>query len=168
MATMTERVELLVGPLLELHDLRLYDVEHVGSTLRVLVDRSGGVDLDLLAQLTREVSSALDVADPVPGRYVLEISSPGIERPLRRPEHFVAAVGSLVKVKTRPGTEGERRVAGVLATADDDGITLEADGQHRPLRYDEIERAQTVFDWQPAGRRPSPSRGNRSGKATTP
>ncbi len=164
MATMTERLERLVTPLLDVHGLHLYDVEHVGATLRVLVDRPGGVDLDLLAQVTRELSSALDAADPVPGRYTLEVSSPGLERPLRRPEHFSAAIGTKVKVKTRPGTEGERRVEGVLVAADEDGVTVEAGGEPRRLGHDEIERAHTVFDWQPAGRRPTPSRG----KARTP
>ncbi len=75
----------------------LYDVEHAGSLLRILVDRPGGVDLDLLAQVTRELSSALDAADPLPGRYTLEVSSPGLERPLRRPEHFDAAIGATIR-----------------------------------------------------------------------
>ncbi len=168
MATMTERVEQLVIPLLDVRGLHLYDVEHTGATLRVLVDRPGGVDLDLLAQVTRELSSALDAADPVPGRYTLEVSSPGLERPLRQPGHFRAAVGTKVKVKTRPGSEGERRVEGVLVAADEDGITVEAGGGQRRLGHDEISSAHTVFDWQPAGPRPTPSRGSSRGKATTP
>ena len=168
MATMTEGVEQLVTPLLGVHGLHLYDVEHTGATLRVLVDRTGGVDLDLLAQLTRELSAALDAADPLPGRYTLEVSSPGLERPLRRPAHFSAAVGTKVRVKTRPGSEGERRVEGVLVTVDEDGVTIDASGEHRRLSHDEIERAHTVFDWQPAGPRPTPSRGSSRGKAITP
>lgn len=164
MATLTERVEHLVTPMLDARGLTLYDVEHVGATLRVLVDRPGGVDLDLLAQITRELSSALDGADPMPGRYTLEVSSPGLERPLRRPAHFDAALGTSVKVKTRPGTDGDRRVDGMLVAADEEGITVDAAGEHRRLGYDEIERAHTVFDWQPAGPRPTPSRG----KARTP
>lgn len=168
MATMTERVEQLVTPILDERGLHLYDVEHAGPLLRVLVDRPGGVDLDLLAQVTRELSSALDAADPVPGRYTLEVSSPGLERPLRRPEHFSAAVGSTVKMKTRQGTEGQRRVEGLLMAADEEGVTVGDGGEHRRLSYDDIERASTVFDWQPAGRRPTPSRGSSKGKATTP
>lgn len=159
MATLTERVERLVSPMLDARGLHLYDVEHVGATLRVLVDRPGGVDLDLLAQVTRELSSALDAADPVSGRYTLEVSSPGLERPLRNPAHFAAALRSLVRVKTRPGTEGERRVEGMLAAAGEEGITVETAGECRHLGYEEIERAQTVFDWKPAGPRPTPSRG---------
>ncbi|MGI8758201.1 MAG: ribosome maturation factor RimP [Acidimicrobiales bacterium] len=153
----------LVPPLLEPRGLHLYDVEHAGGTLRVLVDRSGGVDLDLLAEVTRELSSALDAVDPVPGRYTLEVSSPGLERPLRRPDHFSAAVGNRVRVKTSRGTEGDRRVEGTLVAADDEGIAIEEEGGLRRLRYAEVERARTVFEWEPAGRRPTPSRG----KATT-
>lgn len=159
----TDTVARLVLPLLEPHGLQLYDVEHAGGTLRVLVDRAGGVDLDLLAQLTRELSTALDAADPLPGRYTLEVSSPGLERPLRRPDHFSAAVGTRVRVKTRAGTEGDRRAEGPLVSADEEGIAIEGEGGLRRLGYAEIERARTVFEWQPAGRRPTPSRG----KATT-
>lgn len=168
MATMTERVEQLVTPLLDERGLHLYDVEHAGPLLRVLVDRPGGVDLDLLAQITREISAALDAVDPIPSRYTLEVSSPGLERPLRRPEHFNAAIGATVKVKTRPGTDGQRRVEGQLVAADDEGITVEAGGEHHRLAHDDIERAHTVFDWRPAGPRPTPSRGSSRGKATTP
>lgn len=159
MVTVLDTVQQLVTPLLEGRDLRLYDVEHTGATLRVLVDRPGGIDLDVLTQVTRELSSALDDAEPLPGRYTLEVSSPGLERPLRRPEHFVAAVGSAVRVKTRPEVEGDRRIEGVLVDADDEGIAVEAEGGRRRLRHDEIERARTVFDWGPSGPRPTPSRG---------
>ncbi len=167
MATLIERVERLVSPLLESRGLHLYDVEHTGANLRVLVDRPGGVDLDLLAEVTRDLSSVLDAEDPLPGRYTLEVSSPGLERPLRRPAHFSAAVGTSIRVKTRPGTEGERRVQGVLVAADDEGVVVEVGGARRRLDHHEIERAKTVFDWQPAGPRPTPSRGSRR-KATTP
>ena len=158
-----ETVAQLVLPLLEPRGLHLYDVEHAGGTMRVLVDRVGGVDLGVLAEVTRELSSALDDADPLPGRYTLEVSSPGLERPLRRPDHFSAAIGTRVRVKTRRDTEGDRRVEGTLVSADDEGIAIEGEGGLRRLRHAEIERARTVFEWEPAGRRPTPSRG----KATT-
>lgn len=159
MVTVLDTVEQLVAPLLEGRDLRLYDVEHTGATLRVLVDRPGGIDIDVLAQVTRELSSALDDVEPVPGRYTLEVSSPGLERPLRRPEHFTAAIGAEVRVKTHPTVEGDRRVEGELVEADDEGIAVQAEGGLRRLRHDEIERARTVFDWGPSGPRPTPSRG---------
>ncbi|CAN5230600.1 ribosome maturation factor RimP [soil metagenome] len=159
MVTRLDTVEQLVAPLLERRDIRLYDVEHAGATLRVLVDRPGGIDLEVLTEVTRELSSALDDVEPVPGRYTLEVSSPGLERPLRRPDHFSDALGTKVRIKTRPEVEGERRVEGVLVAADDDGIAVETEGGQRRLGHDQIERARTVFDWGPSGPRPTPSRG---------
>ncbi|HTZ09583.1 MAG TPA: ribosome maturation factor RimP [Acidimicrobiales bacterium] len=140
--------------------LELLDVERRAAVVRVVVDRPGGVDLDAVADATRAVSEVLDGHDPFPGhRYTLEVSSPGVERPLRTPAHFVRAVGEVVSVRTAAGGEGERRLTGRLTGADDDGIVLEGDevpGGERRLRYDEIERARTVFTWgatPPPGRR---------------
>jgi ribosome maturation factor RimP len=150
MAT-TDRVAAIVAPLADERGLDLYDVEQHQAGLRVLVNRQGGIDIDTLAELSRAVSRALDEADPVAGRYTLEVSSPGLERPLRRPDHFAGAVGEKVNVKTVPGTEGERRVTGTLLTADDEGITIgpEAgqEGEDRRLTYDEVMGARTLFDW---------------------
>ena len=75
-------------------------------------------------QLTRQLSRQLDDDDPVAGHYTLEISTPGLERRLRTPEHFARSVGDTVQVKTRPEVEGERRLTGVLAAADADGIVV--------------------------------------------
>ena len=149
-----QRVRDLVAPLFGDGDTELVDVEHVQGVVRVTVDRDGGVSADVLADLTRRISRLLDDADPVPGRYTLEVSSPGLERTLRTPEHFVRAVGDKVAVKTRPNVEGGRRVVGELTAAEDDGITIRpedgASGDARHLRYEEIERARTVFEWGPA------------------
>jgi ribosome maturation factor RimP len=147
MAT-TDQVAAIVAPLADERGLALYDVEQHQTALRVLVDRDGGIDIDTLAELSRAVSRALDEADPVAGRYTLEVSSPGLERPLRRPDHFRGAVGDRVTVKTVPGTEGERRVTGVLQAADEDGITVHPDqGEDRRLAYAEVAQARTLFDW---------------------
>jgi len=94
------------------------------------------------------VSDALDRADPVPGHYTLEVSSPGLERPLRTPIHFQRFVGSTVAVKTRPEVEGDRRVEGTLEAADDEGFVVAG----RRLAYDDVEKARTVFVWEPAER----------------
>ncbi|MGH9278180.1 MAG: ribosome maturation factor RimP [Acidimicrobiales bacterium] len=142
-----ERVRDLVGPSLEEAGLELFDVEHVQGVLRVTVDRPGGVDLDAISDATRLISAVLDAADPIadalPVRYLLEVSSPGIERPLRRPEHFHRAVGQTVVVKTRPGVETERRVEGRLEGADDDGVVVAG----RAIPYADIEKARTRFVW---------------------
>jgi ribosome maturation factor RimP len=152
--SVSEQVRGLVAPVVADLGLDLYDLEHAGGVLRVVVDRPGGVDLDTLALVTRLVSRELDHADPIPGRYTLEVSSPGLERALRTPAHFAAALGQDVAVRTIPGTDGERRVDGRLESADDEGVVVAG----RTLRYEDIERARTVFTWG-AAPKPSPSSG---------
>jgi ribosome maturation factor RimP len=154
-----DRVRLLIEPLVADVGVDLYDLELNGGSLRVLVDLPGGVDMGVITELTRRISRALDEHDPISGHFTLEVSSPGLERPLRTPEHFVRAVGTKVTVKTVSGLEGGRRVAGTLIEADDDGIVVELDqpgGERRHLAHDEIERARTVFEWGPA---PKPGKG---------
>lgn len=147
----TEQVRRLVASSLAGHeDIELYDVEVAPGSVRVLVDREGGVDLDTISTLTKQLSGALDLADVIADRYLLEVSSPGLERPLRTPRHFAAAVGRQVQGRTVPGAAGERRFTGTLLAADVDGITVSG----RRLAYTEIERARTVFDWTPASTRP--------------
>src|SRR3954454_1239254 len=122
-----EQVHALVEPLLASLDLELFDVEVAGAILRIAVERpdpSGGVDLDTIGDATTRISAALDRADPIPGRYTLEVSSPGLERTLRTPAHFRKYVDATISVKTTPDVEGERRVSGRLEAADDEGITV--------------------------------------------
>jgi ribosome maturation factor RimP len=141
----------LVIPLLSATGLELYDVEVGPGVVRVLVDRPGGADLDAITEATSAISSALDAADVIRGRYTLEVSSPGLERPLRRPEHYHHFIGSTVAVKTHPGVEGERRLEGELLTADDEGISLRTEaGEVHLLAYRDIQRARSVFYWGPA------------------
>src|SRR4051794_16854531 len=148
--TVVERVRSSVAPLLADLGLEIYDIEHAGGVLRIVVDKPGGVDLDAIALATRVVSRQLDHADPIPGRYTLEVTSPGIERSLRTPEHFRRVLGQIVTIRTNPDAPGERRGRGQLAAVDDDGITLAVeDGSERSIRFDDIERARTVFEWGP-------------------
>jgi ribosome maturation factor RimP len=152
--TTAQRVEPLVTPVVAAAGLELYDLELAGGVLRVLVDREGGADIDAVAAVARALSHALDEHDPIDGRYTLEVSTPGLERPLRTAAHFRGALGAEVKVKTRPGVEGDRRVDGTVTEVDDDGVTItDAAGNTRTLRYDDIERARTVFVWGPADRK---------------
>ena len=157
--TTTEQIADLVTPILHDRGAELYDVELAGATVRVLVDREGGVALDDLETLSRDISGVLDDADPMPDRYYLEVSSPGLERPLRQPRHFQAAVGSSVKIKTKPHVEGERRVDGELLAADDAGCTVATQGGPRTLAYDDIDRARTVFEWGSAPKPGSAKKG---------
>jgi ribosome maturation factor RimP len=153
-STVAARVRDIVAPLVDARGLALYDIEHAGGVLRVVVERPGGtVDLDAIAELTRAVSRALDDADPISGRYTLEVTSPGLERALRTADHFRGAIGTAVKVKTHAEVEGDRRVTGTIVAADDDGFVVRSDaGVERRLGYGEVERARTVFEWGPPPR----------------
>ncbi|GAC1532552.1 MAG: ribosome maturation factor RimP [Acidimicrobiales bacterium] len=143
----TDKVRLLVEPLLADEGLTLFDIEYGGGRLVVLADREGGVDLEALTRATHRISAALDEHDPIPGgRYLLEVSSPGLERRLRTPEHYRRYVGSLVSIKTLATVQGDRRIRGILSAADATGVTVE----DRTIPYTDIERAQTVFEWGPA------------------
>jgi ribosome maturation factor RimP len=179
--TVAERVHDIVEPLLAARHLELFDVEYAPPRLRILVDRAwgpsgpqsgqqGGVDLDTLGEVTRVVSHALDEHDPIPGRYTLEVSSPGVERPLRTPTHFTRAIGAAVAIRTHPGVE-PRRVAGTLSGADGEGITVRLDQPDDDGRtevrvgYGDIERARTVFTWgEPA---PKPGKQKKTKKAAS-
>jgi ribosome maturation factor RimP len=153
MSTTIDRVRDLALPILADLGLELYDLEHVGGVVRITIDRPGGVDLGAITSVTRMVNRELEHADPLPGDYTLEVSSPGLERPLRTPAHFQGALGTVVAVKTQPFVEGERRVQGPLTEVDDDGIVV-AD---RRLAYNDIDKARTVFEWggEPKGGRPA-------------
>ena len=144
--SIVERVRAAVEPLLATQSLTVYDIEHTGSVLRITIDSPGGVDLDAIAKATRLISVTLDEQDPIPGKYTLEVSSPGLERPLRTPAHFEGAIGSMVSVKTVPNYDGERRVKGILRLADARGITVD----ELQVAYDDIDKARTVFEWGPA------------------
>lgn len=156
-----ERVRALAAPIASDLALDLYDVEQRGGTIRVTLDTPpgspGGVDLDTLALATRLISRELDAADPVPGRYTLEVTSPGVERSLRTPDHFRREIGKTISLRlTGAAAEQQRRVDGVLVAADDTGITLRvAEPQtgeplDRQFAYPMIDRARTVFVWGPA------------------
>jgi ribosome maturation factor RimP len=115
------------------------------------VDRDGGVDLDTVAEVSEEISRGLDLADPIPGRYTLEVSSPGLERNLKHPQHFAASVGRKVILKTKERLVGDsHRLDGVIVGADDDtvNVSLEGDtGEVVTVGYDAIKSARTVFEW---------------------
>jgi ribosome maturation factor RimP len=156
-----DELETALLPVLERLGLHLYDVEITGNgrarVLRVSVDREGGIDTDALERATRSIDAATE--DLLAGSYLLEVSSPGLERSLRRPWHFVHAVGEMVSVKHRADGAATRD-RGTLLAADDGGITLSVDGHERRIAYPAIVAARTVFAWEAA---PQPGKGSRPG-----
>jgi len=152
---MTDELFDQLQPVVAAAGLELVDVALRSGVLLVTVDRPCGVDLEALTDANRAVSTLLDETDPIPGRYTLEVSSPGVERTLRTPAHFIKAVGETVTVKTRPQVPGDRRLRGELLAADEDGLELAVEGAPEGrlgLAYSDIDRARTVFVWGPAPR----------------
>jgi ribosome maturation factor RimP len=142
-SSVSGRVRRLIEPVLAQGGIEVFDIEHNASILKVTIDRPGGVDIDTISEATRRISAELDRADPMAGRYLLEVSSPGLERPLRTPVHFQRAVGADVTVKLQPGVATDRRVDGVLESADETGVVVA--GNH--LTYPDIQSARTKFVW---------------------
>ena len=171
-----ERVRAVIEPIVAAQDLDLFDLEQAGPVLRVTVDKAGGLDMQAIAATTRAISRALDEHDPIAGQYTLEVSSPGLERPLRTPAHFAWAVGKPVSVKTMPDHPAGRRLAGTVTAADDTTVTLLLDagdgqgaGESVTLALDDIEKARTTFEWGPAPKPggPKPKKTKTSPSTTT-
>jgi ribosome maturation factor RimP len=179
-AAVTQRVWELAEPLARAAGLELVDVQYRPEggrlILRLLLDRSegradaetrvagGGVTLDELARVSRELGDVLDAHDAVPGRYQLECSSPGLNRPLIRPEHFARAVGQRVRVRTHDPVAGRRQFHGILEAAADDAITLrDPDVGVVSLALAAIERASTEFEFAPPSGRGPRAKGPRRG-----
>ncbi|HSJ90508.1 MAG TPA: ribosome maturation factor RimP [Ilumatobacter sp.] len=151
------RVRALVEPIASDLQLDLYDIEQRGGTMRVTLDTPPGseasVDLDQLALATRLISRELDHQDPIPGRYTLEVTSPGVERALRTPAHFQRELGKPVSVRLADVTAEQRRFEGVLVAADDTTATIRvvagSEIVDRVVDLASIDRARTIFEWGP-------------------
>jgi ribosome maturation factor RimP len=147
-----QTVKEIVEPVAREQGLELVDVEFrpLGrrSVLRLYVDRDGGVGLDDLTALSREVSDLLDAHDAVPGVYTLECSSPGVNRPLRKPEDFARFVGKLIKLRTHIPIDGSRNFAGRLAATSPVGIEIDDQSRGRvTVPFGAIERANYEHDF---------------------
>jgi ribosome maturation factor RimP len=143
--------EALVRPVVEGAGLELVEVTYRGErgrrVLRVTVDRDGGVDLDTIAVVSEKLARRLDLERFDDGAYQLEVSSPGLERPLKTPAQFARVVGSQVEVHTQAPIQGATRHVGTLTGVDDEGIDLEIDGAGRRVGFVQVASARTVVDW---------------------
>ena len=138
------------------HGIDVVDVEVVGATkapcVRVRIDRADGeaISLDEVTAQSKWVSDTVEELDPISGSYTLEVSSPGMARPLRRPQDFIRFAGSDVELTTT-ATEGRRKFKGSIASADDAGVTLALDGDETvTIPYDEIKKCtlKPVYDFK--------------------
>ncbi|MBY4797945.1 ribosome maturation factor RimP [Collinsella sp. AGMB00827] len=138
------------------HGIDIVDVEVVGATkapcVRVRIDTlgEGGITLDEVTQESSWISEAIEALDPVSGSYTLEVSSPGMARPLRRPQDFMARIGQMIQLTTT-AREGRKRYQGSIVAADDSGIVLRVtEGTDQRFEFDEIRKCSVkpVFDFK--------------------
>jgi ribosome maturation factor RimP len=148
------QVRALAEPMIMAEKMELVDLEfaheHSGWVLRLLIDKPGGVNLDDCAMISRAVGTALDVEDIIDRPYHLEVSSPGLNRPLKRPEHFRQAEGKRVRLKTFAplGDPPRRNFTGLLKGVADDAVMLEVPGGGDfRIPFGEIAKANLEFDF---------------------
>ena len=140
MAKVSDVVAALARPIAEQAGCQVWDVEYVREAgewfLRVYIDREGGVDLDCCEAVSRPLSDALDEADPIQGSYTFEVSSAGLDRPLRRPDHFAQCMGRKVDVKLYRPVDGCKEVTGALTGYEDGAVSVDG------VRFDKKDGAQ--------------------------
>lgn len=138
----------LIEPTIEQLGYELSDLElPIGGrdgVLRVFIDKPEGIAVEDCEVVSRQLSAILDVEDPLPGHYTLEVSSPGLDRKLTKPEHFQRFTGETIRVKLRFPLDGRRNFRGALRTADDEKIEVEVDGELHSLQLSTIESARLV------------------------
>ncbi len=144
----SDELAALIEPTVERLGFELTDLEvKLGGrngVVRLFIDQPAGVTLDDCEKVSLAVSALLDVEDPVPGHYDLEVSSPGLNRKLTKPEHFTRFAGELVKVEMRFPIEGRKRFRGQITAADDEKIEVEVDGVRYSLPLATIDTARLV------------------------
>jgi ribosome maturation factor RimP len=140
-----------VTPVLDEMGFELVDIEYLSQSgrwvLRIYADKEGGITLDECARVSREVGNFLDVKDIIPNEYVLEVSSPGLNRPLKNEKDFERAIGKNVKIKMVAPINGRRRFAGYLKKVVQGTVYLEIDNNLFALSGKDIEKANLVYDF---------------------
>ncbi len=151
-----EELSALLAPAIADLGLELVGIEFspntAGSLMRIYIDEPDrGVTIEDCERASREISALLDVNDPVAGRYTLEVSSPGLERPLFTPAHFLRFAGHVAKVNTSVPLDGRRRFQGVIKTVEGDRISMEQDGKLVEIVHANIAKARLLPDYSALG-----------------
>lgn len=146
--TNVKSIQQLIEPSINGLGFQLWGIQRVSqgrnSTLRIYIDSEQGVTVDDCAKVSYQVSSILDVEDPIEGNYTLEVSSPGLDRPLFTLPQYTKYVGHRLKISLRVPFEGRRRFTGMLNAIEDDEIILQVDQEEYVLPFETIEKANVV------------------------
>jgi len=144
-------VKELLEPILYENNLELFDIEFKGlgnkGVLRVFIDKEKGVTVDDCAHTSRELGRLLEVHDVIPGSYTLEISSPGLTRPLKKPSDYLRFKGKTVKIRTLEKVEDKKVFKGKLLDFIDETVSIETDGAKYLIPYKNIEKANLELDF---------------------
>ncbi|MDB6164351.1 MAG: rimP [Xanthomonadaceae bacterium] len=179
MTDKADEIAALLTPTVQALGLELLGVEYLvapgGALLRLYIDTpesddpTGEIEARVVGiedceAVSREVSAQLDVADPIGAHYTLEVSSPGIERPLFKPEHFARFTGATAKVTLKLPQDGRRRLQGTIGTVENGSITFDVDGKPFVVAADNIEKARLVPDWAALGLAPAVDKSGRDAR----
>jgi Uncharacterized protein conserved in bacteria len=148
LATLEQRLtEILDAPVVAL-GYELWGIEFIRagkhSTLRVYIDHANGISVDDCAAVSHQVSALLDVEDPITTEYYLEVSSPGMDRPLLKPEHFARYIGQVAAVTLRMAVNNRRKYKGTIKQVEREMITLTIDGKDEILAFANIQQANLI------------------------
>ena len=139
----------LVEPVIAARGMEVLDIEYrresIGWVLRIFLDSERGITVDDCAGISRVVGDMLDATDLIPTAYNLEVSSPGIDRPLRKLEHFQKHIGDIIEVRTISTVQNRRNFTGVLKEASPQGLVVQCDSQDYSLGMELIERARLLY-----------------------
>ena len=148
MAGKQSQLETIIEPIVTSLEYSLWGIDFVPrgreSLLRIYIDSEEGISLDDCVKVSRQVSAVLDVEDPIADEYNLEVSSPGVDRPLFRLEQYEMMAGSMANIRLRMPFEGRRRFKGVIKGIEDRDVILVADGHEFLLPIEVIEKAQII------------------------
>jgi Uncharacterized protein conserved in bacteria len=143
-----EQLQALLAPVVEALGYQCWGVEFISqgrhSLLRVYIDHPNGILIDDCEKVSRQISGVLDVEDPISGEYTLEVSSPGMDRPLFTLEQFAAHVGAQVKIRLRSPYEGRRNFQGVLRGVEEQDVVVQVDNHEYLLPIESIDKANII------------------------
>jgi ribosome maturation factor RimP len=151
MTFVTKQISELIEPILKGMRFELVDVEYLSDrgrwVLRIYIDKEGGVTLDDCAAISGELGDLIDIKDIIDHEYVLEVSSPGLNRPLKKEADFIRVIGKRIKVRTRMPVEGRRNFTGVLKDFKEQKLALDSEGGLVTLEWSGIEKANLVYEF---------------------
>jgi len=148
LSTIDNRLTEMLEPAVEAAGFELVGIEYIRagkhSTLRIYIDHQDGIDVDDCVEVSRQCSAVLDVEDPITNEYNLEVSSPGLDRPLFKPHHYEERIGEIISLQLVMPSNGRRNFKGEVISVEGEMITVKVDGQEFTLALANVKKANIV------------------------